>query len=154
MAKDDGEMPYPRMLAERFREYVGQLRGVYGGLRLSRLAQELGYADSRFLDLLSEGVEYLGWAEIDDFCARAGVDAAWFKHGEGEPFAPSDACQPDVTALLNELDAGDDWRLYLVRVGLPAGTCLFSSGGTTISSGGCVGHVVAPERGERGRRSA
>ena len=82
---------------------------------MSRLAQELGYADSSFLDRLCEGQSYVGWAEIDDFCARSAVEGDWLKHGERQPFAPSDACQPDVTVLLNELDSGVDWRLYLVR---------------------------------------
>ena len=57
----------------------------------------------------------MGWSEIDDFCSRSGVDVAWFKHGEGRPFAPNEACQVDVTVLLNELDPGIDLRLYFVR---------------------------------------
>ena len=54
MTKDVSEMPYPRLLALRFGEYLGLLRGVHAGLRVSRLAQELGYADSRFLARLRQ----------------------------------------------------------------------------------------------------
>ena len=115
MAKGVSETLYPQVLSRRFGEYLRELRSVHRGLSVSRLAQELGYADSRFLDRLCEGRDYLGWAQIDDFCSRSGVHADWLKHGEGRPFAPSDTCQPDVTVLLNELDPEIDWLLYLVR---------------------------------------
>ena len=75
MARGGRETPHPRVLAKRFGEYFQQLRSVHPGLRLSRLAEELGYVDSRFLDLLCEGRDYLEWTQIDDFCARSGLHA-------------------------------------------------------------------------------
>lgn len=125
MVEDQRHTPYPEALAGRFAAYLALVRTAHPNLGASRLAQELGYADSRFLDGLGTGREYPDWHAIDDFCERSGVDARWFKHGEGQPFGPSGACEPEVMALLDELDAPSPRQPYLVRSDCAEGRVCF-----------------------------
>ena len=122
---EDVEATHRRALRQRFDEYFGELRRTHEQLSVSRLAEELGYADSRFLDGLREGREYAKWDEVNDFCLRSGLNASWLKHGEEHPFSPEYAELDDLNALLRELEPKGDWPLYAVRSDCSEGLVCF-----------------------------
>ena len=122
---EDVEATHRSLLGQRFDEYFGELRRTHAQLSVSRLAEEFGYADSRFLDGLREGREYPKWNEIDGFCSRSGLHADWLKHGEDHPFSPEYAELDDLNALLRELEPRGDWPLYAVRSDCSEGLVCF-----------------------------
>ena len=116
---------HPKIVARRFQQYLDRLQQVHTQLQVSQLAEEFGYEHSRFLDQLRDGTDYLSWEEIEDFCARANINATWFNHGKGKPFEPSNDCYVDLTSLLNDLPETTKCWLYIVRSGCTRGRVCF-----------------------------